>query len=105
MSIKIKLLIVAAALVVVGVPLLLFADTKGPESALVCAEQGESTSGFKDSEQNCAISVESMSAWSEWSGKPQPLMIAGLFSTLIGTLVAIGVGIATLIQKIRSPKK
>lgn len=100
MSTKVKLFIVSAGLVIVGVPLLLFADTKGPEPMLVCAEKNGPTSGYMDKDQDCPVSVESMQEWGEWSSKPQPVKIAGLFIGLVGILLAIGTGIAALVQKL-----
>lgn len=104
MSKKAILLIISLILVVVGVPLSVFADTKGPEPTLVCAKEGEPTSGYKSDDKDCPISIESMRKWSEWFGKPQPVKIAGLFTAAGGVLLASGVGVTALVQKVRRKK-
>ena len=99
MATKGKLLIASAIMIVGGVLMLLFFDTRGPEPAFVCAAENSPTAGFSDASQNdCPISIESYNAWQEWD-KPQYGRIAGLGIAVAGLVV----GIVGLVKK--SPNK
>lgn len=97
-----KLLIVSIVLLLAGGLAMTFGDTRGEEPAVECAAEGTPSSGFTDEEQGgCPLSVESWNAYSEWRTQPQPVKIAGLFATVIGVGLAVGVGVTTVVQKTR----
>jgi hypothetical protein len=90
MSVKSKLLITAAAFIVVGALMVAFLDTKGPEPSFVCVTDGGATSGFTDSSQgNCPVSIESYNKWANWYSSPQIGKIAGLGIVVVGIVVGI----------------
>lgn len=79
-----------------------FGDTRGEEPELLCAPEGEATSGFVDHDQDdCPITIESWNEYANWSSQLQPVKIIGLFATVAGVGLGIGVGITAVVQKAR----
>lgn len=90
MTMKMKVLVTSAILLVVGIAMVAFVDTKGPEPSFACAAEGTASSGFSDSSQgDCPVSIESFNEWSEWVGKPQIGKIAGLGVAAAGLVVGV----------------
>lgn len=90
MTTKAKLLVTSGILIVVGVLMVVFLNTKGPEPTFVCTTGSGATSGFTDASQNnCPVSIESYKAWSEWYSKPQYGKIAGLGIAAVGIVVGV----------------
>lgn len=87
---KKKLLIISAALIVVGGLMMAFLDTKGAAPKLECTSINGPTSGFTDeSQDNCPVSIESYNEWREWSKGPHYGRIAGLGVAVVGLLTGI----------------
>lgn len=100
MSIKKKLLLSSAALIVVGVLIAFFVNTKGTEPSFECAPADGPTSGFTDSSQNnCPVSIDSYNAWREWRKQPYYGRIAGLGVVTVGLVV----GVVGLVKKSKKP--
>ena len=76
-----RLLTVAAALVAVGVVLIVLQP--GPPEA-ECVPEGTPSSGFVDTDQDCPISQESWERISDWESSPKPFRIAGALVILAG---------------------
>ncbi len=90
MPVKKKLFITSIALMLIGVAMMIFVDTKGPEPKFTCASANGPTAGFSDSSQNnCAVSIESYNKWSEWFTKPNYGKIAGLGVVVVGLVVGV----------------
>lgn len=103
MSIKRKLLVAFAAIFVVGVLMIAFVDTKGPEPDFECAAEGAPTSGFSDSSQgDCPVSIDSYNTWREWYTTPQHGKSLGVVLAAVAVLGSIGVGIASIVGRVRS---
>lgn len=101
MSTKSKLFIIFLGLLIIGVLMIIFVDTKGPEPSFVCAT-GQQTSGFSDSSQdNCPVSIESYNKWRDWYGMPNYGKIAGLGIAAVGLIGSISTGIAMLVSRSR----
>ena len=83
------LLIASLVLIVGGVPLLIFGDTRGPEPQVECAEVGKATSGFSTDECPDGTTIESQKDWFEWNSTPRYGRIAGLVMILLGLLSGI----------------
>lgn len=95
--------VTSAVVVIAGVLLVAFGDTRGNAPALTCAEQGMPTSGFTDPKRdNCPVNTESFDAWAKWRSQPQPLKIVGAAAVVAGVVGLVGVGIAAIVQKSRS---
>lgn len=87
---KKKLLIISAALLVVGGLMIAFLDTKGAAPAFECTSEHGPTSGFSDSSQNdCPISIESFNKWREWNKSPHYGRIAGLGLVVIALVTGV----------------
>jgi hypothetical protein len=91
MATKAKLLVAAAALVVVGI-LLIFLQPGPPAGE--CVAEGEPSSGFVDDDSGCPISIESYEEISDYESAPKPFRIAGLLVVVIG----LGVGGYALVK-------
>ena len=81
-----RLLAVAAALVVVGVVVILLQP--GPPEA-ECVPEGTPSSGFVDTDKDCPISQESWDEISEWNSSPKPFRIAGALLVLVGIVTGV----------------
>ena len=104
MSGKKKILLGAAGVFVMGILIMIFVNTRGPEPELECTT-GSITSGYTttDSEGNsCPVSVDSLSEWSEWASQPNYGGITGLGLSALALLAAAGVGISSLVSKKKS---
>lgn len=89
------ILIVAAALIVVGLLLRFPVNNliRPDEPEVECAGKGQPTAGFMDEDKGCAISIESYNEWRDWTIKydPSTLGTVGGFAALIGIpLLLIG---------------
>jgi hypothetical protein len=90
---KKKLLLVAAALVVLGA--VLMALPRFGEPDLVCVSEGEPSSGFADADQgDCPVSIESYNEYAEWNSGPVWTRIGGLVLVVGG----LGVGVTALVR-------
>lgn len=102
MSNKLKLLIVAAVLILGGALAVAFGDTRGEEPALECVAEGGPTSGFVDHDQDgCPVSIESWNEYADWLSEPQPVKAVGSLAVLAGVGLGVGVGITAIVQKSR----
>jgi hypothetical protein len=85
MSTKLKLFVLAAVLIVLGIGLFVWAPAE-PETE--CAK-GPETSGFVDEEKDCPISIESWEKIQEANSGPKWDNIGGLALVVGGLAVAI----------------
>jgi hypothetical protein len=85
-STKMVLFALAGGLLLLGV--LAFVLQPGPP-APVCAEAGAPTSGFVDSDLNCAITIESYNKIREYETSPKLFRFAGAGLVLLGLLVGV----------------
>lgn len=92
MTTKLKLLVLAAVLIVLGVGLFVWAP---PEPETECATDPLKTSGFVDEEKGCEVSIESMDRIMESRSGPQWDNIGGLVLVVGG----LAVGITGLVKK------
>ncbi len=83
------LLLLAAALVVLGVVSILLQP--GPPDS-ECVPEGQPSSGFVDEEKDCNISIESWEEIADHNSSPKPFRIVGLLLIVIG----VGTGIASI---------
>jgi hypothetical protein len=91
MATKAKLLVAAAALVVLGIVLILLQP--GPPAG-VCVAEGEPSSGFVDDDSGCPISIESYEEINDYETGPKPFRIAGILVIVVG----LGVGGYALVK-------
>jgi hypothetical protein len=80
------LLVVAGGLLVLGV--LSFVLQPGPPEA-VCAAADAPSSGFVDSDRNCAITIESYDRIRKYETSPKPFRVAGAGLVLVGLMVGV----------------
>ena len=98
MSLKKKLLSIAAVLLVLGGLLLAFGDTRGPEPEVECALEGTPTSGYMTDKCPDGTTIESQKEWGEWYSMPRYGRIAGLGIVVVSIIVGI-VGLASRPKK------
>lgn len=102
------LLVVAGLLVVVAGVLIAVSciPPSAPEPEYVCAQNGQPSSGFKDTKKNCPITSESLKAHLEWEKGP---FGRGKYTMrqigIVLLLGAIGCAIASPIVKSSQKKK
>lgn len=90
MSTKKKFLLSSAALIVAGVLTVVIVNITSTEPSFTCAEDGKPTAGFTDNSQNnCAITIESYNAWLEWRKERQVYRNIGLGIAAVGLVVGV----------------
>lgn len=90
MTSRAKFLLVGAGLVVLGLVVMFFVDSRGPEPELVCVSESADSSGFADEDQgNCPVSIDSYDEWSEWNSSPRWSAVGAVALVLAGVVVGV----------------
>ena len=98
------LLTVGAILLVAGLAGAFLLDSRGPEPALECVEEGAPFSGYRDDQQgDCPVSDESYETWNAWQRQSNTFAGIGFSLAAIGVLTMIA-GVVIRPRKSPSPE-